>query len=88
MHTTDTVAQSKRPASLVDWSMSSQWVDVDFAAYLLGVDTSLINELVSLAGVEAVERDGEMLIERDSLREFWDLYHETLGSNDRLPDNP
>jgi len=87
MNTMTAVTKNNRPASLVDWSTAPQWVSVDFAAFLVGVDVERIHEIVMLAGVDAIDRNGETLIDRDSLREFWDLYH-AIGNDDRLSDDP
>jgi len=65
-----------RPASLVDWSFSPRLLPVARAAFLLGRDEATIQEIVELGGVDVVEQDGQTLIDRDSLREFWDVYHD------------
>ena len=72
----------RRPASLVDWSTAPQLVPMARAAFLLGVDRAVIDEIVSLGGVDAVERDGQTLIDKASLREFWELYHDSGGIDD------
>lgn len=74
--------QNNRPASLVDWSMAPAWVDFDHAAFLLGVDAATIEKIVGLGGVDAIERDGKTLVERDGLREFWEIYHDAIGADD------
>jgi hypothetical protein len=79
------VTMNERPASLVDWSMVSEWITIDLAAFLIGVDAATIDEIIDLAGVDAMERDGETLIDRESLREFWDIYHAI--ANDRISDD-
>ena len=73
---------ARRPASLVDWSTAPQLVPMARAAFLLGLDVAAIDEIVSLGGVDAVDRDGETLIDKASLREFWELYHESIGIDD------
>lgn len=64
-----------RPASLVDWSMAPQWVAVDFAAFLVGVAADVVQEWIDQGLVEADERSGVTLVERASLREFWEIVH-------------
>jgi len=53
------VTQEHRPATLVDWSMAPAWVSVDFAAFLTGLDAGAIDQAITLAGVDAIERGGE-----------------------------
>ena len=88
MTTITAVTQEERPATLVDWSMASDWISLDLAAFLLGVKVSMVNEIVMLGGVDAVEQGGQTLVERDGLREFWDIYHDAAGADEQLSDHP
>lgn len=81
-----TETQNRRPVSLGDWSTAPEWVDVDLAAFLLDVDVATVDEIIDMAGVDAIERDGETLIDRESLREFWEIYHD-VGDDDGFPDH-
>lgn len=67
-----------RPASLVDWSMSPAWVTVDQAAFLTGLKPDVIyEELIGQAGVETIDLADAILIDRNSLRDFWEILHDS-----------
>ena len=67
--------------------MAPDWVSIDLAAFLTGLDAGAIDQAITLAGVEAMERDGKLLIDRDSLRDFWEMVH-AVGADGRLSDDP
>jgi hypothetical protein len=65
----------QRPASLVDWSMAPAWVAVDNAAFLVGMAAEVVQDWIDQGLVEADDRSGVTLVERASLREFWEIVH-------------
>ncbi len=65
-----------RPATLVDWYAAPKLVTVDQSSFLCGVSQVVIQEIIEAGGVELVESDGEILIDKASLREYWEIYWE------------
>jgi len=76
------VIQNGRLATMVDWDSAPELVPVDLAAFLMGVDVHVINHVIDLAGVEAVDRDGETLVVKSTLLEFREIYRDATGFDD------
>lgn len=69
-------SESVRRATMVDWFASPALLTVDQSAFLLGVDVATIQELIQAGGIDAVEADGALLVDKASLRDFQDALHE------------
>lgn len=68
---------TQQPAGLVAWATAPKLIDKRTAAYLCGVDVETIQQIIDANGVELVDiENGESLIDRVSLREFWEIYTE------------
>ena len=77
VRTMDLSPDFRRPASLADWLTAPDRLSVDQSAFLVGVDAQLIDDWVNTGAVDAFDApDGSTLIDKASLREFWDLVHE------------
>jgi hypothetical protein len=72
---------------MVDWLSYPERLSVDQAAFLVGVPTDLIEGWITTGGVDAFDgAQGETLVDKMSLREFWDLVHEEKNAqrHDRI----
>lgn len=77
------LSEAPRPATMVDWLSYPDRLTLNQAAFLVGRPASQIEEWVDTAAVDAWDgSDGETLIDKASLREFWEIYWEI---NDYLP---
>ncbi len=65
-----------RRATLVDWYAAPALVTVDQSSFLCGISTDAVHEIMDTGGVDLVEQDGDVLIDKASLREFWEIYWE------------
>ncbi len=65
-------------ATLVTWAFAPDWLTVDEAAFLLGCSRELVLELVDQCCVDAEWRDGQWLIEKQSLSEFQESLFEVI----------
>ena len=73
-----------RPATLVDWLSYPDRLSMSQAAFLVGRPVAQIEEWVNTAAVDAWDAaDGGTLVDKASLREFWEMYWEI---NDYLPE--
>jgi hypothetical protein len=64
----------QQPAGMVAWATAPQLIDRQTAAYLCGVDVETIQQIIDANGVELVDAEnGDCLIDRASLREFWEI---------------
>lgn len=61
---------------MVAWVSAPPLVDRQTAAYLLGVDDQVVQQIIDAGGVELVDRADGTLIDKASLREFWEIYWE------------
>jgi hypothetical protein len=76
--------QSPRPATLVDWISYPDRLRMEQAAFLVGRPVAEIEEWVDTAAVDAWDgAAGETLVDKASLREFWELFWEI---DDYLPE--
>ena len=67
----------RRPASLADWLTYPDRLSVEQSAFLVGVSTDLVENWIDTGAVDAFDApDGSTLVDKASLREFWDLVHE------------
>ena len=82
MSSSTVVTQNGRLSTMVDWDGAPDLVSIPVAAFLMGVDAVVINHLIDMAGVDAVDRDGETLIVKASLIEFWEIYRDATGQYD------
>jgi hypothetical protein len=79
---TDTTIQKllnrhvERPATLVSWAAAPALIDRETAQYLIGVDEQILDEIITAGGVDLVERNGDTLIDKATLREFWEIFWE------------
>ena len=72
----------QRPATLVDWYAAPELVTVDQSSFLCGISLDAIKEIIDTGGVYTVEQGKELLIDKASLREFWEIYWETNSDDD------
>jgi len=78
------LAAVARPATLVDWLSYPDRLSMSQAAFLVGRPVAQIEEWVNTAAVDAWDAaDGGTLVDKASLREFWEMYWEI---NDYLPE--
>ncbi len=69
-------------STMVDWDGAPDLVTVPVAASLMGVDVHVIDHLIDMAGVDAVDRDGETLVVKATLLEFREIYRDATGEYD------
>lgn len=62
-----------RPATLVDWAMAPDLLGVAIAARLVGRTEADIWQVIEQGGVETIGDNGAVLIDKRSLREFWEI---------------
>ena len=68
---------SRRPATLVDWISYPDRLSIAQAAFLVGRPTAQIEEWIDTGAVDAWDGDdGDTLVDKASLREFWELVWE------------
>lgn len=82
MSSSTVVAQNGRLSTMVDWDGAPDLVSVPVAAFLMGVDVHVIDHLIDMAGVDAVDRDGETLVVKATLLEFREIYRDATGEYD------
>lgn len=69
----------RRPATLADWLCSPERLSVAQSAFLVGMPEQFIEDWVTTGAVDAYDdADGATLVDRDSLRDFWELVHDEL----------
>ena len=66
----------QRRSTLVDWYAAPELVTVDQSSFLCGLSPDAIQEIMDTGGVDMVEKGEEVLIDKASLREFWEIYWE------------
>lgn len=70
----ENLAEELRPATLVDWISYPDRLSMEQAAFLVGRSVTEIEEWVLTAAVDAWDgAEGETLVDKASLREFWEL---------------
>lgn len=73
----ENLVKSPRPATLVDWISYPDRLSMSQAAFLVGRPVAEIEEWVETAAVDAWDgANGETLVDKASLREFWEMYWE------------
>lgn len=77
VRTMDDLVSIRRPATLVDWVSYPDRLTFDQAAFLVGQPVEQVAEWANTAAVDAWDGpDGSTLIDKASLREFWEIYWE------------
>jgi hypothetical protein len=66
----------ERPATLVAWVAAPALITCAMAQQLLGVDENTLQAIIAAGGVDLVQRNGSTLLDKASLREFWEIYWE------------
>ena len=79
------LSEVPRPATMVDWLSYPDRLSMSQAAFLVGRPVTQIDEWVTAGAVDAWDgAAGETLVDKASLREFWEMYWEI---NDYLPES-
>ncbi|MCD6552436.1 MAG: hypothetical protein J7M16_00340 [Anaerolineae bacterium] len=61
----------QRPATMVDWWAAPEWLTLEQAVRLSGFDAETMRQIIAEGGVDLKDTaGGELLIEKESLREF------------------
>jgi hypothetical protein len=66
----------ERPATLVSWVAAPALIDRQTAKHLIGVDDEILDEIIAAGGADLVESNGDTLIDKATLREFWEIFWE------------
>ena len=82
MNSTTFDSRNGQLSTTVDWDGAPDLVTVPVAAFLMGVDVHVIDHLIDMAGVDAVDRDGETLVVKATLLEFREIYRDATGEYD------
>jgi len=77
VRTMENLSQARRPATLVDWISAPDRLSIAQAAFLVGQSANQIEEWINTGAVDAWDgAAGETLVDKASLREFWEMVWE------------